>query len=303
MTYVVILLAAAVMLVLAVLMSTILGWANRRFHVELNPLVDKALAILPGANCGACGYVGCEEYAEAVAESKAPPNLCPVGGESVSRQLAELLGVELDETFPFRPIVHCGAHWDDRKKKNPYRGERTCAAANLVSGVQGCTYGCLGFGDCERACDYDAIHVVDGLATVDYDKCVGCAACEKACPRHIISMVPFKAENMPAVLCSNHDFGKDVKAVCAVGCTGCGVCAKLSDLFTVEDKLARIDYDKYDPSQAEEVDKAMAKCPMDRIVHMGKPSEKDLAAVADQDAPDVARDGFQTTADKTDWWG
>ncbi|MBS3734694.1 MAG: RnfABCDGE type electron transport complex subunit B [Phycisphaerae bacterium] len=303
MTWTIIILAGATMLLLALVMATILGWANRRFHVERNPLIDKALAILPGANCGGCGYVGCAEYAEAVAEGKAPPNLCPVGGESCARKLAELVGVELDATFPYRPIVHCGAHWDDRKKKTPYRGEPTCAAANIISGLQGCAYGCLGLGDCQRACPYDAIHVIDGLATVDYDKCVGCGQCEAACPRHIITMVPFKAERMPAILCSNKDFAADVKAVCAVGCTGCGLCAKTCDLFTMVDNLPHFNYDAYDPDQADAVRQAGEKCPMNRIVAMGKPSEKDKAAVADEDAPTVAGPDFKTTADKAEWWG
>ena len=134
------------------------------------------------------------------------------------------MGVELGETFPFRPIVHCGAHTEDRLGRTLYQGESRCAAANLVSDVQACTYGCLGFGDCTRACNYDAIHVVDGLATVDYDKCVGCGACSRACPRNIITITPFKAERIMAVTCANKDKGKDVMAVCNVGCIGCGAC-------------------------------------------------------------------------------
>jgi len=303
MTTLIVAFAAGAMLALAVLMAIVLGWANKAFHVETNPLVEKALDILPGANCGGCGFLGCAEYAEAVVAGDAPPTKCPVGGEGCAKALAKLLGLSLEEHYPYRAVVHCGAKYSDRLKHNVYHGEQTCRAANLVSGVQGCAYGCLGLGDCEQACPFDAIHVIDGLATVDYDKCTGCGACERACPRHIISMVPFKADRMPAIACSNLDFGKDVKAVCKVGCTGCGMCARISEIFTMEDKLARVNYDKYDPEKMDEYEAAMAKCPMKRIVYFGQPSAEDLAAVADEEAPPVAEPAFETTVDHVSWWG
>ena len=169
--------------------------------------------------------------------------------------------------------------------------------------MQGCTYGCLGLSDCQRACDFDAIHMIDGLAVVDYDKCTGCGACERACPRHIISMVPFKSQHMLVVTCSNKDFGKDVKAVCKVGCIGCKACTRASDLFKVEDNISRIDYDKYDPEQMDAANIAVAKCPMKRIIEVGRPSEKDLAAVADKESPEIVTADFKTTVDKTKWHG
>ncbi|HUS46607.1 MAG TPA: RnfABCDGE type electron transport complex subunit B [Phycisphaerae bacterium] len=296
-------LAAATMLALAVVMATILGWANRKFHVEVDPRVEQVTAALPGANCGGCGYVGCNEYAEAVVAGEAPPDKCTVGGASCAAALANILGVDLKPSWPYRPVVHCGATYDQRLGRNEYRGEPTCTAANLIAGVQGCTYGCLGLGDCERACSFDAVHMVDGLATIDYDRCVGCGACERACPRHIISMVPFKAERMLVVACSNKDFGKDVKAVCKVGCLGCKACTRASDLFTVEDNISRIDYDKYDPEKMDAANVALTKCPMKRIVEVGKPSAKDLAAVADEAASDIVAPDFKTTVDKTEWHG
>ena len=299
----IVLLAAATMLVLAVFMTYVLGWANKTFHVEVDPRVEAVNEALPGANCGGCGYVGCNEYAEAVVAGEIPPDKCTVGGVSCAAALANILGVDLEESWPYRPVVHCGGHYGERLGRNEYLGERTCGSANVISGLQGCTYGCLGFGDCGRVCTFDAIHVVDGLATVDYDACVGCGACERACPRHMISMVPFKIERMLAVTCSNHDFGKAVKAVCTVGCLGCGACAKRSELFTIENNLPRIDYDDYDPEKMADMDVVIGKCPMKRLLMMGKPSEKDLAAVADEEAPGIARDQFETTVDKTRWWG
>ena len=303
MIWTVIALAGGTMLGLAVFMAYILGWANKAFHVEVDPRVEHVNDALPGANCAACGFIGCSEYAEAVVAGTAPPDKCPVGGVSSAEQIAAILGVELEQSFPYRPVVHCGATYDQRLKRHEYIGEATCAGANLVNGVQGCTYGCLGFGDCEEACPFDAIHIIGGLATVDYDKCTGCGACATACPRTIIHMVPFKAEQMLVVACSNKDFGKAVRAVCKVGCLGCGACARTSDLFKVEDNISRIDYDRYDPEKTDELNVVLEKCPMKRIVLIGKPTEKDLAAVADEQVDKIVRDEFKTTVDKTTWHG
>jgi len=303
MTWLIVLLAAGAMLALAIVMGFILGWANKAFHVEVNPLVERALDMLPGANCGGCGYMGCADFAEAVVEGKAPPTACPVGGEGCATKLARLLGIELDESAPYRPVVHCGATYEDRLGRTDYQGEPTCEAANFVAGVQGCAYGCLGFGDCQAACPFDAIHVVDGLAVVNYDKCTGCGKCEKVCPRHIISMAPFKAEQMLVVKCSNKDFGKDVRAVCKVGCIGCKACARISDLFVMKDNLPHIDYDKYEPGEEHDLNLVLDKCPMKRMQYVGKPSEKDLAAVADEKAPAIVEADFKTTVDDAEYRG
>lgn len=304
MAWTIIILAAGSMLLLAVLMACVLGWANKTFCVEVDPRIERVNEALPGANCGGCGYIGCNEYAEAVVAGNAPADLCTVGGASCAAALAEILGLEMEESWPRRPVVHCGARTADRLQRNEYRGEPTCAAANIISGVQGCVYGCLGLGDCRQACDFDAIHIIDGLAVVDYEKCVGCGACARVCPRNIISMVPFKAEQMLAVICSNKDFAKDVKAVCRVGCTGCGLCAKMSELFTVSDNLPAIDYDRYDAAAfVQDIAKAVEKCPMKRLFYVGKPTDKDLAATADEELPDAIQADFRTTVDKTEWHG
>ncbi|NQU74785.1 MAG: 4Fe-4S binding protein, partial [Planctomycetes bacterium] len=167
--------------------------------------------------------------------------------------------------------------------------------------VQGCTYGCLGFADCVEACNYGAVQMVNGLAKIDYDKCVGCGACERACPRHIISMIPFKAERMLVVACSNRDPGRLVKQVCKVGCIGCKLCQKTMDIFEVADNLSCLNYEKYDPGI--DFAEVLAKCPMQAMVYIGEPSPKDLAAVADETLPDRITDKFETTADKTQWRG
>ncbi len=295
------LLASGVLVLLAVAVAFVLGWANRAFHVEVNPTVMEVFNSLPGANCGACGCAGCMEYAEAVAAGKAKVNLCAPGGEGCARDLAAILGVEVGESLPYRAVVHCGAKYDDRLHHRPYFGEQTCAAANLVAGVQGCSYGCLGLGDCVRACGYDAIHIVDGVAVVDYDKCVGCKACAEACPRNIITMAPFKAERILVVACCNQDFGPDVKAVCKVGCIGCKACSKQCALLTMKGNLPAIDYDQYDPYA--DFGPALEKCPMESLVFVGKPTEKDLAAVAGEELPGRVQADFKTTVDDTEWRG
>jgi len=301
MAYLTVILAGATMLVLAVFMAWVLGWANRAFHVQADPRVEQVNAALPGANCGGCGYVGCNEYAEAVVAGEASPDRCTVGGVRCAAAVAKILGVDLAPSWPLRPVVHCAADYDARLKRAAYTGEPTCGAANLVAGVQGCTYGCLGFGDCVAVCRFDAIGMVDGLAVVDYAKCTGCGACEQACPRHIISMIPFKADRVLVVACSSQDPPKIVRENCTVGCIGCGACARLSDLFKMDGSLARVDYDRYDP--AADFEPLLAKCPREAMLFVGTPSEKDLAAVADAELPDRVEDDFKTTVDRTDFRG
>jgi len=303
MTWVTIGLSAGTMFGMAVVLSYILGWANKRFHVDVEPRVVAVIDALPGANCGGCGYVGCGEYAEAVVLEHEAVNRCTVGGQSCALDVAAIMGVEVGETLPYRPIVHCGAHTDDRLGRNEYRGENHCTAANLVTDVQGCTYGCLGFGDCARACQFDALHVIDGLATVNYEKCVGCGACARVCPRNIITITPFKSDQMLAVTCSNKDKGKDVMAVCRVGCIGCGACTRASGLFAIENNLSTINYDAYNPTCSLDVMEACKKCPRQRLVFVGMPTDKEREKATDIEAPEVVEPDFKTTVDDTEWRG
>jgi Na+-translocating ferredoxin:NAD+ oxidoreductase subunit B len=276
MTWVTIGLSAATMFAMAVILSYVLGWANKAFHVEVDARITSIIDVLPGANCGGCGFVGCGDYAEAIVNDGAEVKKCPVGGSTCSAEVAGIMGVEVGESFPVRAVVHCGAHLEERLGRSGYRGEKTCAAAKLITDVQGCTYGCLGFGDCVVACNYDAISVIDGLATVDYDACIGCGACAKICARGIISMQSFKADRMMAVTCSNRDGGKDVKAVCKAGCIGCKACTRVSDSVTMEGNLAIVNYDEYDPENEEAFLKACEKCPTDRVEMVGTGEVKSI---------------------------
>jgi len=266
MSLVTILLAGGSLLALALLFSYVLCWANQAFYVEVDPRIEAICAALPGANCGGCGCVGCGEYAEAVVNKGAPVNCCAPGGAAAAAAIAKIMGVAVDTSAaPKRPVVHCGATTDLRLGQGDYLGEQSCAAATNMAGVQGCKYGCLGFGDCVRACKYDAINVQQGLATVNYERCVGCGACVRACPRNIISLVPFTSPQMYVVTCSNRETGPAVKEVCQTGCIGCKACTKKSDLCTMEGNLAAIDYENFGPDKLTELVAAAEKCPTGSI--------------------------------------
>ncbi len=298
-----IILAAATLLVLGVVMSTILGIANKAFHVPVDVRMDQVNEVLPGANCGGCDYVGCNEYAEAVVTQGEEVNKCPVGGEGLAKQIGEIMGVSVEESFPVRPIVHCAATTEQRRKRAPYHGEQTCNAANLVGGIQGCVYGCLGLGDCVSVCDYDAIHVKDGVAVIDYLECIGCGACVKACPRNIISQVPFKSDRILAVQCCSGDFAKEVTEVCDVGCTGCKACTRANpELVKMDGNIPVFDYSKYNPKEHQSLQVVQDKCKRESMVWIGKPTAEDIAkAIGEMPSRQEAK--FETTVDRTEWRG
>ena len=243
--------------------------ASVKLKVEVDPKVDDIHHVLPNLDCGACGFAGCGQYAKAVLKDPGLLGKCAPGGQVTSGKIADILNLHVSDSGPQKkPIVHCRAHKQDKTMYAKYQGIQSCTAANALADVQACDFGCLGFGDCTRACKFDALDIIDDLATVDYDKCTGCTACSKACPRHLIEMVPFRQENMMTVACSSKETGKSTRAICKVGCIGCGICAKQSDLFKVDENLARCDYAKYETTEKEET--AMNKCPTKVIVYRGK---------------------------------
>jgi Na+-translocating ferredoxin:NAD+ oxidoreductase RNF subunit RnfB len=294
-------LAILLLLAIAVVFSGMLGWADSAFRVAIDARVDAIASVLPGANCGGCGYIGCGEYAEAVARGEAGVTLCAPGGAACAQGLAEIMGVDPGETFPWRAVIHCAATRNQRLGQGVYQGEGTCAAANLVAGYQGCVYGCLGLGDCVEVCDYQALRIEEGLAVVDYDRCVGCRACAKVCPRNIISLVPFKANRMLVVACSNQDFANDVKAVCEVGCTGCGSCARKNDLFEMENNLPVIDYDQYGAET--DLRPVLEKCKMESLLFVGVPGDEEGIGSEEPATLERAVADFKTTVDELEWRG
>ena len=243
--------------------------ASEKLKVEVDPKVEQIHKALPNLDCGACGFAGCGQYAKAVLKDPGLLGKCAPGGRATSGKIAKILNLHVSESGPAkRPVVHCRAHTDDKTIYAKYHGIQSCLAANALANVQACAFGCLGFGDCVRVCKFDALHMADGLAQVDYDKCTGCTACAKACPRNLIEMVPFGHEKMMVVACSSKETAKSTRSMCKAGCIGCGLCAKQSDLFKVQDNLARVDYEKYQPTDQTEA--AMNKCPTKVITYRGK---------------------------------
>lgn len=242
--------------------------ASEKLKVEVDPKIEQIQEALPSLDCGACGFAGCGSYAKAVLNDPELIGKCAPGGPDTSGKIAEVLNLQISDEGPAqRPIIHCRAHSEDRSIHARYAGILSCTAANALPNVQACKFGCLGYGDCVRACKFDALHVIDGLSTVDYDNCTGCTACSKACPRSLIEMVPFGQENMLTVACRNRETGKMTRSMCKVGCIGCKLCLKQTDIFSIDDFLAHMDYQNYTPT--EQTETAITKCPTGVIVFRG----------------------------------
>ena len=246
------------------LFGIILSILDKKLRVKEEPLVKEILDILPGINCGACGYAGCEAYAKEVAKRKDVLTGCIPGGESVNNKVASLLGVESRQTTSFKIIVLCAAKFRDRKISFDYRGPGTCSLAHVGLGSIDCRYGCLGFGDCVEVCPTRALKVEDGLVKVDYKKCIGCGKCAGICPRNILKLVRADSKNLYVVSCSNPGDALYTKKVCSCGCIGCGICVKIvkESPFYLDDKLSKIDYDKINKNSESELDTAVNKCPV-----------------------------------------
>ena len=236
----------AVLGIMGVVSGLILAYASKRFAVKVDPKVKEIEKILPGLNCGACGYAGCYAYAKAVAEGKADLNLCKPGAAKVAEELGKIMGKNVDSTEPMVAQRYCNGGTNVTTKKFDYKGIQTCKAANLINnGFKECAYSCLGFGDCSKVCPVNAIHMDDNnLPQIDKEKCIGCEKCVTECPRNILKMAPKKAR--VHVRCSSHDPGKNVVKVCKVGCIACRKCENECsfDAIHVIDNLAVIDYSK-----------------------------------------------------------
>ena len=240
-----IIIAAAVVGILGILIGIFLGIASEKFKVELDEKEILVRNELPGNNCGGCGYAGCDALAKAIAAGQAEVGACPVGGASTAEKIGAIMGVAGGTAEKKVAFVKCKGTCDKTKVQYNYYGVDDCKKVSVVPGAgeKACTYGCMGYGSCVKACAFDAIHVVDGVAVVDKEKCVACGKCVSSCPNHLIELVPYKAEHL--VQCSSHDKGKDVKSVCESGCIGCTLCTKQCefDAIHMENNLAVIDYE------------------------------------------------------------
>lgn len=240
-----ILIAFLVMLGVALVAGILITVFSHFFSVPENPLKGEIRACLPGINCGACGYKGCDDYAAALAEGGVAPNLCIPGAQSVADEIGGILGVEAE---PFKDVVafvSCNGNCDATFKTAEYEGVKTCYAASMIyGGINSCRFGCLGFGDCAAACPAKAICIKDGIAHVNTARCLGCGLCTRTCPKGIINMIP--QETATVVMCSNKQKGADAKKACKNACIGCKKCEKTCPhgAIKVIDNLAVIDYEK-----------------------------------------------------------
>lgn len=238
--------AAVIVGVVGIFVGLFLGVAGLKFKVEVDEKEEAVLGVLPGNNCGGCGYAGCSGLAAAIAKGEAAVNACPVGGEPVAAQIAEIMGVEAQTGERQVAYVHCAGTCEKAKQDYEYFGVQDCSMMSYVpaGGPKSCNSGCLGYGNCVKACPFDAIQIVDGVAVVNKEKCKACGKCISSCPKHLISLIPYSAKY--AVACSSADKGPVTMKVCSIGCIGCGICVKNcpNGAVKVENFHAIIDQEK-----------------------------------------------------------
>lgn len=262
---------------LGLIFGIVLSVASKVMAVKTDPRIEEVREVLPGANCGACGFAGCDDYAKAIVEEGVEPNRCIPGGADTAKAVGAIMGVSAEAAEKRVAMVRCkgtkegpsdcseaAAHPQAAvtRDKMQYEGIQSCAAnVMFFSGRSACNYGCMGFGDCALACAYGALSIINGVAVVDEEKCVGCGLCAKSCPKHLIDLVPAKAA--VRVVCSNKDKGNITRAVCSAGCIGCKKCERTCwhDAIHVENNCASIDYEK-----CTGCGECAANCPVNCIV-------------------------------------
>lgn len=251
-----ILYAVLILGVLGAVFGLVLAIASKIFEVKADERLEPVLSCLPGANCGGCGFAGCEAYAKAICSGEAEIGRCAAGGQEAADKIASIMGVSAESMEKTVAFVRCAGGCVGLKAE--YYGIDDCSAAIRVpgSGLTLCSTACLGFGNCAKACQFDAMHIINGVAVVDPDKCTGCLACADACPRKLIVPRPYAKKY--AVACANKDKGAVTRANCTTGCIGCKICERScgSDAVHVDGNLAAIDYSKCVSCGA-----CAAKCP------------------------------------------
>ena len=259
-----ILIAFLVLAFLGALLGLGLSLASKKFAVEKDEKLEKLEAMMPGANCGGCGFAGCAAYAEAVFNGSAEPGLCSPGGQALADKMSKVMGVAAGKIEKKVAYVFCQGSCSKTAKDFDYQGLEDCNAASILfKGEGSCKYGCLHLGSCMKVCPENAIsRDADGQLSVDRDKCIGCGKCEKVCPNGVIKLIPYSAKYV--VACNSHDSGAKVRKFCEAGCIGCKICeTKFPESgFKVESFLASASYD----APAEEQAKAAEGCPRKIIV-------------------------------------
>lgn len=277
--------------VIGAISAIILYFVAQKFKVEEDSRIGEVESVLPGANCGGCGYPGCGGFASAcVKADNLEGLLCPVGGAPVMAKIAGILGMEVTESTPKVAVVRCNGTCANRPKVNKYDGAKKCSIeAALYSGETGCSYGCLGHGDCEAVCQFGAIHInpETGLPEVDDELCTACGACVKACPKAIIELRNKGPKSRRVfVSCVNKDKGGVARKACTAACIGCGKCAKecAFDAITIANNVAYIDYTKCKLCR-----KCEAVCPTGAIHAVNFPPRKQAEAPKAEDVKPIAK--------------
>lgn len=254
--------AAVVVGIVGLAVGVLLVTAGEKFKVETDERETAVRAALPGNNCGGCGYPGCDGLAAAIVSGEAPVNACPVGGAAAAAKISGILGVENKEAKKKVAYVCCVGDCDTAADKCSYVGIRDCRAAAAVpgKGAKRCADGCLGYGTCVKACKFDAIKIVNGVAVVNRSRCAGCGACVQVCPNGLITLIPEDAGYV--VACKSQDKGKAVKEACTAGCLGCTACTKQCEFgaVTMSGNAAVIDQEK-----CTRCGKCAQKCPVQII--------------------------------------
>lgn len=271
--------AVIVLGAIALVSAVILYVCSKKFAVKEDPRLGQVLEVLPGANCGGCGFAGCSGLAGALVKAADAGSLeglaCPVGGSEVMGRVADLLGMAIANTDAKVAVVRCNGTCELRQRIVSYDGLRTCTAMNATgAGETGCGFGCLGCGDCVEACQFDAIHISEetGLPVVDEDRCTACGACSKACPRNIIELRKKGIKSRRVyVSCVNKDKGAAAMKACKAACIGCGKCVKECkfEAITVTNNVSYIDADKCRLCK-----KCVEACPTHAIVAVNFPAPK-----------------------------
>ena len=272
---------------IGLIFGILLAMAARFFAVETDPRVEAVKEVLPGANCGACGYAGCANFAEAVVSGSTSASGCIPGGSDTANAIGKVLGQEVSSSVQPVATVFCIGNSFITTDRFSYEGVKDCSvASDFVGGFKVCSYGCLGFGNCVKVCMFDAIKMGEhGLPVVDIEKCTGCGLCANACPREIIKMLPM-GNYGHLVLCNSHDRGKTVSKACEVGCIACKACIKAcpEEAIVMEDNLAVIDIEK-----CTDCGECVLKCKPGTIYRRNEiPTAEDALAGAEKKAEAVA---------------